>query len=150
MASGSATVHPSENLASAGQRVRRIRLNVEVTEPKIRSELLAEVHGFNLKADKLVKAHQRWKLMRLLRYVARPPVALERLFMADDGKPVRYLMKNPGLYKNTLTNDCSCPTGYTAQMSNEFARTCGWPGGALAAYAGPLNQVLNAVFESDG
>lgn len=79
----------------AGQRVRRIRLNMNETEPRIRGELVAEMHGFNLKADKLVKAHQRWKLARLVRYVARPPVALERLVMADDGKSVRYLMKNP-------------------------------------------------------
>jgi len=39
------------------------------------------------------------------------------------------LLDTACLYKNTLTNACSCPAGYTAQMSNGFARTCGWPGG---------------------
>jgi hypothetical protein len=81
--------------ARAGQRVRRLRLNVSGTEPVIRGELVAEMHGFNLKADKLVKAHQRWKLARLVRYVARPPIAVDRLVSSDDGKSVRYLMKNP-------------------------------------------------------
>jgi hypothetical protein len=79
----------------AGQVVRRIRLNLEQKEPRIRGELVAEMHGFNLKADKVVKAHQRWKLARLVRYVARPPVANDRLLLAEDGETVRYVMKNP-------------------------------------------------------
>jgi len=78
----------------AGQAVRRIRLRMDQTSPQIRGDLVAEMNWFNLKADKIVKAHQRWKLARLVRYIARPPLAHERLTVADDGT-VRYSMKKP-------------------------------------------------------
>lgn len=78
----------------AGQKVRRIKLRMDESKAKIRGDLVAEINWFNLKADKLVKAHQRWKLARLVRYIARPPLAHERLTLADDGT-VRYSMKKP-------------------------------------------------------
>ena len=78
----------------AGQPVRRIRLPMDDTGPMIRGELVATMNWFNLKADKKVKGHQRWKLARLLRYIARPPLANDRLTLADDGT-IRYSMKKP-------------------------------------------------------
>ena len=78
----------------AGQAVRRIRLPMDETTAQIRGDLVAQMNWFNLKADKVVKAHQRWKLARLVRYVTRPPLANERLVLADDGT-VRYKMKAP-------------------------------------------------------
>jgi hypothetical protein len=78
----------------AGQAVRRIRLRIDDTSPKIIGELTAQMNWFNLKADSRVKAHQRWKLARLVRYVSRPPLAHERLSVADDGT-LRYTMKKP-------------------------------------------------------
>lgn len=81
--------------ARAGQPVRRLRIPTEPGTIQIRGDLAAELNGFNLKADKVVKAHQRWKLARLVRYVTRPPVALERLSLTDDGREVRYIMKKP-------------------------------------------------------
>ena len=39
-------------------------------------------------------AHQRNKLERLCRYVARPPLALKRLSVTDEGK-LRYALKHP-------------------------------------------------------
>jgi hypothetical protein len=79
----------------AGQPVRRLRIPIDPGEPRIRGDLVADLNGFNLKADKVVKAHQRWKLARLVRYVARPPVAIERLSLTENGREVRYTMKNP-------------------------------------------------------
>jgi hypothetical protein len=79
----------------AGLPVRRIRLSQKDAKPRILGELVAEMNGFNLKADGSVKAHQRWKLARLIRYIARPPVATDRLVLTADGQSVRYLLKNP-------------------------------------------------------
>jgi hypothetical protein len=80
----------------AGKPVRRIRLKIDPNaEVKSSGQLIAEIHGFNLKADRVVKGHQRWKLARLVRYVARPPLATTRLTLCDDGKSVRYAMKRP-------------------------------------------------------
>jgi hypothetical protein len=78
----------------AGQPVRRIRLRMDQTIAQIRGGLVAEMNWFNLKADKTVKEHQRWKLARLVRYITRPPLAHERLKLAEDGT-VRYSMKRP-------------------------------------------------------
>ena len=45
--------------------------------------------------------HQRSKLEKLCRYVARPPLALERLSVTDEGK-LRYALKHP--YANGTTH----------------------------------------------
>jgi len=80
----------------SGKPVRRIRLAIDNDATAvIKGKLVAELNGFNLKADQLIKGHQRWKLSRLVRYVARPPLATERLKLSDDGKTVRYTMKRP-------------------------------------------------------
>jgi hypothetical protein len=78
----------------AGQPVRRIRVRTDQEKARICGDRVAEFNWFNLKADKVVKSHQRWKLARLVRYIARPPLAHERLDMAEDGT-VRYKMKKP-------------------------------------------------------
>jgi hypothetical protein len=43
-------------------------------------------YGFSMNAAVSCHAHQRTKLERLCRHVARPPLALERLSVTDDGK----------------------------------------------------------------
>ena len=48
--------------------------------------------GFSLNAAVSCQAHQRKKLERLCRYVARPPLALERLSVTDEGK-LRYALR---------------------------------------------------------
>lgn len=80
----------------AGQPVRKFKLwtNPELAEKK-KDDLTAVLHGFNLKADGVIQAHQRWKLSRLIRYVARPPIAEERLFVDETGQTIKYVMKNP-------------------------------------------------------
>jgi hypothetical protein len=53
---------------------------------------LAEVRGFNVHARTHVDGRDRNALERLCRYVARPPVATERLHIQSDGR-VRYELK---------------------------------------------------------
>ena len=78
----------------AGKKVRRLYMKIDPTaEVTSSGHLGAELHGFNLKADRVVKSHQRWKLARLVRYVARPPVANDRLTLSEDGGTVTYTMK---------------------------------------------------------
>ncbi len=51
--------------------------------------IAGEAGGFNLHARVAVKAHDRAGLERLCRYLARPPIATDRLELRPDGR-VRY------------------------------------------------------------
>ena len=53
-----------------------------------------QVAGFSLHAGVATKAHERDKLERLCRYIARPAVATKRLSMTRNGA-VRYELKTP-------------------------------------------------------
>ena len=53
-----------------------------------------QVAGFSLNAGVATKAHERDKLERLCRYIARPAVATKRLSMTRNGA-VRYELKTP-------------------------------------------------------
>ena len=57
-------------------------------------EWAGRVDGFSLHAGVAVKAHERKKLERLCRYIARPPVAEKRLSLTRNGM-VRYELKTP-------------------------------------------------------
>lgn len=125
----------------AGKPVRRIRIPLKDGKPRIVGELVAEMNGFNLKADKAVKAHQRWKLARLIRYVARPPIATERLIFAEDGQSVRYVMKNPwsdGTTEIRLSG---------IELVEKLAAAVPPPRGHLVRYLGALapNSVLRRL-----
>jgi len=61
------------------------------------SERVAKLAGFSLHAGVAAKAHQRDKVERLCRYIARPAVSEKRLSFAATGK-VRYELKTP--YRN--------------------------------------------------
>ena len=116
----------------AGQKVRRIHLQCNDTAPTLKGEMLAAMHGFNLKADKLVKSHQRWKLSRLIRYVSRPPVANERLKISDDGETIRYVMKRPwsdGTYEIIFSG---------VELVEKLASAVPPPRGHLIRYIGVL------------
>ena len=54
----------------------------------------AGANGFSLHAALVVPAGQRERLERVCRYVLRPPVAIERLHLADDGR-VRLSVRQP-------------------------------------------------------
>jgi len=57
-----------------------------------KDELLAEVMGFNVHAKVVVDGRDRPRLERIVRYLARPPIAQDRLELTPDGR-VRYTMK---------------------------------------------------------
>jgi hypothetical protein len=70
----------------AGQRVRRLGDRVDVDDPEVlEGERCASVGGVSLHANVAVPARDRRRLERLCRYVARPPVATERLSRLADG-----------------------------------------------------------------
>jgi len=55
---------------------------------------VAKANGFSLHAGVAAKAHQRHKLERLYRYIARPAVATDRLALTAKGD-VRFTLKRP-------------------------------------------------------
>ena len=56
--------------------------------------LLAQVRGVNIHATAAIDGRDRKRLQRLCRYVARPPIAQERLEQMPDGR-LRFTMKKP-------------------------------------------------------
>ena len=55
---------------------------------------VGKVAGFSLHAGVATRAHDREKLERLCRYIARPAVSTKRLSLTRNGK-VRYELKTP-------------------------------------------------------
>src|SRR5690606_21424051 len=83
-------------------------------EPDGARREVAESSGFSLHAGIAAKASQRDKLEHLARYVARPPVATERLSLTEGGL-VRCALKTP--YRDGTTHvillraSCPAPSG---------------------------------------
>ena len=67
-----------------------------------------KVAGFSLHAGVATKAHERDKLERLCRYIARPAVSEKRLSLTAQGK-VRYELKTP--YRDGTTHVIFEPLG---------------------------------------
>jgi hypothetical protein len=57
-------------------------------------ELCCDIDGFSLHAKVEIAAHDRDGLERLCRYLARPPIASERLTLAEDGRVVYALRRH--------------------------------------------------------
>jgi hypothetical protein len=79
----------------AGRRVMRLgdRIDVEDVE-SVPGKRCASVQGFSLHADVAIAAHDRRRLERLARYIARGPVATQRLSKLDDGR-IAYQLRHP-------------------------------------------------------
>jgi Putative transposase/Transposase zinc-binding domain len=75
----------------AGQPVRRLRSAAAVTATGRRS---ARLEGFSLHADVAVPARRRDQLERLVRYLVRPPLALDRLTESTGGQ-LLYQFRRP-------------------------------------------------------
>ena len=75
---------------------------------------LAKTAGFSLHAGVAAKAHQRRKLERLCRYVARPAVATDRLALTPQGN-VRYTLKTP--YRDGTTHIILEPLDFIARLA---------------------------------
>jgi len=69
-----------------GCRVLRLGIEPGDGEATIRSKRCAEVAGFNLHANVRVAANDREGLEHLCKYLARPPIASERLAQLPDGR----------------------------------------------------------------
>lgn len=72
------------------------------------------VAGFSLHAGVAAKAHEREKLERLCRYIARPAVSEKRLSLTARGK-VRYQLKTP--YKDGTTHVIFEPLDFIARIA---------------------------------
>ena len=68
-----------------GCRVLRFGTEPEDGEATIKSKRCAEVGGFNLHANVRVRANDREGIEHLCRYLARPPIANDRLQQLPDG-----------------------------------------------------------------
>lgn len=99
---------------NAGSRVLTLHNPVSTTPASISKPFTVARDGFSLNAAVSCQAHQRSKLERLCRYVARPPLALERLSVTDDGK-LRYALKHP--YSNGTTHFLFEPLDLLARLA---------------------------------
>ena len=71
----------------AGRSVLRVGDQVDADDlPRFEGPRCASVGGLSLHANVAVPARDRQRLERLCRYVARPPVASERLSQQPDGQ----------------------------------------------------------------
>jgi hypothetical protein len=78
-----------------GKPVMRLgdRIEAEVVE-FVPGKSCASVQGFSLHAGVAVNAHDRARLERLCRYIARPPIATKRLSELPDGR-IAYALRHP-------------------------------------------------------
>lgn len=83
-------------------------------EPNAGSSRVANVAGFSLHAGVMAEAHQRDKLERLCRYIARPAVSEKRLSLLDDGR-IRYELKTP--YRDGTTHVIFEPLDFLARLA---------------------------------
>jgi len=75
---------------------------------------VGKVAGFSLHAGVATKAHERGKLERLCRYIARPAVSEKRLSLTAQGK-VRYELKTP--YRDGTTHVIFEPLDFIAKLA---------------------------------
>ncbi len=81
--------------ARTGKPVMRLgdRIEAEIVE-FVPGKRCASVQGFSLHAGVAVNAHDRARLERLVRYIARPPIATKRLSELPDGR-IAYELRHP-------------------------------------------------------
>jgi hypothetical protein len=71
---------------AAGQRTLKLVQPVRAVRPEARA--LADFGGVNIHAEVAIDGRDRQRLEHVLRYMARPPLALDRLALRDDGRVV--------------------------------------------------------------
>lgn len=76
----------------AGQPCLRLLTNAKAQPTVADPGPVAVVRGFNLHGKTRVDGRDRGRLEQLCRYIARPPIAQERLHLLEDGR-IRYDMK---------------------------------------------------------
>jgi len=91
----------------------------------------AERAGFSLHADVCVGAHDRKRLERLCRYIARPPIATERLTACEDGR-IAYALRRP--WRDGTTGVLFAP----GELIEKLVALIPAPRGHLVRYHGVL------------
>ncbi len=116
--------------------------------------LTAARHGFSLNAALVCEDHQRDKLERLCRYVARGPIALERLSIDGDGLVV-YALKHPfrdRLHPRVLYMDVRMPREAGCRerpvRAARLYRSPRRPGAAPAHPLGALPRIVRTQCEA--
>ena len=117
---------------NAGHRVTRVgdQIDPESIEA-LGSPRCATVSGFSLHANTVVNAGDRQRLERLVRYCARPPVAVERLEALTDGR-LLYCFKRP--FRDGTTHVVFRPL----EMLERLAALVPAPKAHLVRYSGVL------------
>jgi hypothetical protein len=82
--------------------------------PSDPEEWVGKVDGFSLHAGVATKSHERKKLERICRYIARPPVAEKRLSLTRNGM-VRYQLKTP--YHDGTTHVIFEPLDFISKLA---------------------------------
>ncbi len=77
------------------------------------TSMVGKVAGFSLHAGVAARAHERDKLERLCRYIARPAVSTQRLSMTRNGQ-VRYELKTP--WRNGTTHVIFEPLDFISRL----------------------------------
>jgi len=80
--------------ARRGARDERVGRRPDPRARSLPGELCCDVEGFSLHARIAIEAHERDRLERLCRYMARPPIASGRLSLTPDGKVVYALRRH--------------------------------------------------------
>lgn len=97
-----------------GRKVFTLQTIPPQPEPAPDNARVAKLNGFSLHAGVAAKAHQRQKVERLCRYIARPAVSEKRLSLASTGK-VRYELKTP--FRNGTTHVIFEPLDFLARLA---------------------------------
>ncbi len=117
----------------SGKRIERLVEEPEDADrfDKGAATLCANQDGFSLHAEVHVRAHDRTRLEHLARYVARGPIAAERLSLSPDGKVV-YALRRP--WRDGTTHFVFDPLTFIERLAALVPR----PGVHLVTYHGVL------------
>ena len=97
--------------SQAGRKVFTLQTLPSCNEPLVAH--VGKVAGFSLHAGVAARAHEREKLQRLCRYIARPAVSEKRLSLLSNGH-VRYELKTP--YRDGTTHVIFEPLDFIAHL----------------------------------
>lgn len=97
-----------------GKKVFTLKTLAARDEVEECSQTLAKAGGFSLHAGVSAKAHQRDKIERLCRYIARPGVFTHRMECLQNGK-ISYKLKTP--YKDGTSHVIFEPLDFIARLS---------------------------------
>ncbi len=96
-----------------GRKVFTLQTLPDCRAENPRAHTVGKVAGFSLHAGVATRAHERDKLERLCRYIARPAVSTKRLSMTRNGQ-VRYELKTP--YSDGTTHILFEPLDFISRL----------------------------------